>query len=400
MVSGASIHVGIDTLTRAQMAVDKTFGLTVDDMKASAALMRLDNKPFFTDTALRSKMDLESYDDVPAFTGLRDMYAFFTGDSEVTGRINPGNLRSAMDITSSTFSYVLGNTMGRRLVRDYNEANFMEDLLISIRKPAKDFRPQEAVLVGYFGNLDTVDPESGDYEEIAGVTDEENTYSIGQKGNILTITRKTIINDDLSLIQRLVSRIGRASRRTHAAYVWNMFKSNATCSDGTAWFTSGHGNLGAAALSFSTALAAYKALAKMTEKDSGERIGLLTGSEVLNLVGPVDLLESMDSIAGDEFYYATNDLTDKTRNPMKGKVKAHSVPLLTDANDWGILLPPDMIDMVEMGYLNGRREPEMFVADSPQSEQVFVADKIRHKIRHEYSGAVIDYRSGYKGVVA
>ena len=27
-----------------------------------------------------------------------------------------------------------------------------------------------------------------------------------------------------------------------------------------------------------------------------------------------------------------------------------------------------------MGYLYGRQEPEMFVADSPQSEQVFVAD--------------------------
>ena len=41
----------------------------------------------------------------------------------------------------------------------------------------------------------------------------------------------------------------------------------------------------------------------------------------------------------------------------------------------------------------------MFVADSPQSEQVFVADKIRHKIRHEYAGAVVAYQSGYKAVV-
>jgi hypothetical protein len=63
-------------------------------------------------------------------------------------------------------------------------------------------------------------------------------------------------------------------------------------------------------------------------------------------------------------------------------------------------LPPEVADMIEMGYLNGREEPELFVADTPQSEQVFVADKIRHKIRHEYAGAAIDYRTGYGAIVA
>jgi hypothetical protein len=64
-----------------------------------------------------------------------------------------------------------------------------------------------------------------------------------------------------------------------------------------------------------------------------------------------------------------------------------------------MIMPPNVGDVVEMGYLNGREEPEMFVADSPQSEQVFVADKIRNKIRHEYAGAVIDFRTGYKAEV-
>jgi hypothetical protein len=39
------------------------------------------------------------------------------------------------------------------------------------------------------------------------------------------------------------------------------------------------------------------------------------------------------------------------------------------------------------------------VADTPTSEQVFVADKIRHKVRHEYAGAPIDYVGAYKAVV-
>jgi hypothetical protein len=53
-----------------------------------------------------------------------------------------------------------------------------------------------------------------------------------------------------------------------------------------------------------------------------------------------------------------------------------------------------------MGYLNGKEDPELFVCDGVQAEQVFVADKIRYKIRHEYAGANIDYRGGYGAIVA
>lgn len=397
------IRVGIGTIERAQMACDRMLGLTKADMEGFVGHERLDHKPFFED--MRSRQDYGDFDKAPSFEGLRDMYVFLTGDNEITGRFNrknlPADLRSSMDITSATFSYVLGNTLGRRLVKDYLATNFREDLLISTRKPVKDFRQQEAVLVGYFGDLATVDPETADYDEIAAVTDEESTYTVGQKGNILTITRKTIINDDLSLIMRLISRLGRAARRTFAQYVWNFFINNSNCSDGTAWFTGGHGNLTTSALAFATAITGYKALAKMTEKDSGKRIGFLDDPNVKPiLVYPIDLMETGEQIVNDDFYYTANDLTTKTRNPLKGKIAGAQASLLTDVTDWGLLLPPTEVDMVEIGFLNGRQEPEMFVADMPQSEQVFVADKIRHKIRHEYAGAVVDYRSGYKGVVA
>ncbi len=401
-IPGSSIAVGIGTIERAQMAVDRMFGLTKDEMVGFSRMERLDHEPFFLD--MRSRMDYSGFEDVPAFKGLRDMYTFFTGDKEVTGRFMrnnmPADLRAKMDITSSTFSYVLGNTLARRLVKDYNAVNYHEDLLISVRKSVSDFRQQEAVNVGYFGDLDTIDPETSDYDEISAVTDEESTYTILQKGNLLTITRKTIINDDITLIQRLINRLGRAARRTHGKYVWAFYTGNATCSDGTAWFTSGHGNLGANALSFTYALAAYQAIAKMTEKDSGERIALLDDPSIKPvLVYPVDLIATGESIVNDDEYFTSNDLTTKTRNPLKGKITGKMVSLLTDANDWGMLLPPSVVDMVEMGYLNGRQEPEMFVADTPQSEQVFVADKIRHKIRHEYAGAVVAYQSGYKAIV-
>jgi hypothetical protein len=402
-IPSGSITGGLGSFERACMAADRMFGLKKEDMVNMAKLQRLDNKRLFED--VRSVQDYNDFDSVPAFGSIREMYTYFTGDPEVNGRFNrkalAPELRSSMDITSATFTYVLGNTLSRRLVGIYKAMAFLEEKIISIKKSVKDFRTQEAVLVGGFGDLATVDPEAADYAEIAGVTDEESTYSIGQKGNLLTITRKTIVNDDISIIQRLIDGLGRAARRTHAKYVWALITGNANCSDGTAIFTGGHGNLGATALSHATALIAYKALAAMTEKDSGERIGLLSDASIKpNLFGPIDIMETVAQIAEDEYYFSANDLTTKVRNPLKGKINGIVNPLMTDTNNWYLLLPPEVIDLIEMGYLNGREEPELFVADGVQSEQVFVADKVRYKIRHEYAGANIDYRGGYGAIVA
>jgi len=402
-VIAQGVRVGLGTLERAQLAVDRTFGATAEEMKTFSRMTRLDNRPFFDDPVLRSVQDIESFDEIPPFTGLREMYAFFTGDTEVTGnfiRKNlPADLRASADITSATFTYVLGNTLGRRLVSEYRTTDFGEDLFISVRKPVKDFRQQEAVKVGYFDDLDTVDPETADYQEIAAVTDEESTYTLAQKGNLLTITRKTIINDDVSIVQRLVLRLGRAARRTHAQYVIDTWIDNDNCSDGTAWHTSGHGNLGSTALSITTALVAYKALGKMTEKDSAKRIGLLDDPSAKPiLIHPVDLFDTADIVCNNEYYPgSSSNIND--RNPMRNRIVPRTLSILTDTDDWGLILPANLVDHVEMGYLNGRQEPEMFVADSPQSEQVFVADKIRHKIRHEYAGTPVDYVGSYKAEV-
>jgi len=411
-IPASEINVGIGTIERAQMAADRMFGLSKEDVVALARMETLDHDPFFLERLgsagfqTRSVQDVQDYDDVPAFRGLREMYTFFTGDPRVTGFFNrkklPADLRARMDITSATFTYVLGNTLGRRLVKIYKETDYLEGLLVSVKKSAKDFRTQEAVLVGGFPDLADVDPEAADYEEIAAVTDEESTYSVGTKGNLLTITRKTIVNDDISIIQRLINGLARSARRTHGQYVWNMYINNSNCTDGTAVFTSGHGNLGSTALSHATALVGWKALANMTEKDSGKYLGLLDGQDVVvNVTGPTALKDLIGRVEKEEFYYSSNDLTTKLPNPLFGQVKGHTLSLLNaDANDWYMTLPPEIAELIEMAYLNGREEPEMFVADSPQSEQVFVADKVRHKIRHEYAGTPIDYRGGYKGAVA
>jgi hypothetical protein len=51
-------------------------------------------------------------------------------------------------------------------------------------------------------------------------------------------------------------------------------------------------------------------------------------------------------------------------------------------------------------FLQGREEPEFFLADTPNVGQAFVADKNVWKLRHEYGGAIQDFRGACKQVVA
>src|SRR4030042_3534141 len=390
------IRVGMGSFEKMCIAMDKLFGLKQDELKGLRSEMCIGGRPKFEDTNIRSVQDIESYDSVPSFEGLRQAYIMFTGDRDMQGRFVrrnlPPELRARADITSQTFTYVLGNTMHRRIVQTYRQADWGENLLISTKKNTKDFRTQEAILMGYFPDIATVDPETSDYQEIATVNDEEASYSVITKGHILTITEKTIINDDITTVQKLVERFGRAFRRTHAQYIWNFWINNSNCSDATAWHTSGHGNLGATALDFSTFATGWNALAKMTEKDSGSRLGMLDDPNVnIILVYPPDVHAVAGTIIrADEYWGTDQQETTKRINPYKGRVVGRQNSLLTDTNDWGMFIPGNYIDHLEIGYLNGREEPEFFVADSPQSEQVFVADKIRWKGRMRFGGTPVD----------
>ena len=218
---------------RIQAAMDKAFGIEVDSKFK-------DVKPL----------------------GLRAAYDLFTGDESVGGmvmRLSPDrerlnaafceymNLPAAFN--TATFVFALGNTMYRRLVMAYKAVSFSEDILISYKRNAKDFKTMEAVRVSYFSDLPDVNPELLDYDEIAMVTDEEISYHLNQKGIILTVTRRAILNDDLRTVEQMADRIGRAANRTLARRLWNLLINNGTYQpDGLNIFCSQHGNLGTQAL--------------------------------------------------------------------------------------------------------------------------------------------------------
>jgi hypothetical protein len=366
---------------RLQAALDKLFGLEV-------------------------KADVK---DVVAFDGLLPAYAYITGDSKVRGIVDRRHMplcaaiMEYMDLPaaydSSAFSFLLGNSMFRRAIKIYNAVNYNEDALISFVRNAENFKTLEIINVGYFGDLPDVNPETGDYQEVSLPTDIEATYSPNQKGWIMSVTRRVMLNDDLKSVQQLLDKLMRAARRTHARRAWNKLISNADYKgDSKAVFHTDRTNLRTTGLTndatgIATLTQALQDMFGQTERDSGETLGL----EGYRLEVPRAILEiakalnSSWPIAG-------------TVNPHAGRFgsnheRINANPLFTDANDWYLLANPTDVEMLEAAYIHGRREPEVFVADNPAAGQMFTADKLQYKIRHEYEFEIADTPGFHKSVV-
>lgn len=303
------------------------------------------------------------------FRDFNEAYVGFTGDEGIHGDFYPQNvsegLRACMDFTSSSFTYALQNALSMYLSKAYKSFPFYEDILISERKEAKDFRLIHSIQLGYLGDLPDIDPEAADYEAMEPYGDTESTYRVGQKGAILFVTRKHIINDSIEVVQGMVKRMARAARKAHARYVWNFYINNEDCPDGTAWFTLGHGNLGSNALDFTTVVTAITALANMTEPTpSSEKLGLDLRAFNWNLVVPIDLWDTSVGKNQAGSYYTANDLTNKVPNPIHHLFGANNeriavCPFLTDVNDWGVIRDVEDVPIIEMSYLHGHEEPKL-----------------------------------------
>ncbi len=351
----------------------------------------------------------EKFKGIKAFEGIRAAYVQITGDAEVRGLPTRDGLKfgqAYMEMmrlpaaySSSSFSFLLGTSMYRRIVQDYHAVDFGEQILISYIRRAVDFKTMESIRVGYYGDLPDVDPEAADYAELTNVTDEEVSYALNQKGGIVTITRKTILNDDLRSLQKIPSRLGRAAKRTKAQRCWNKIINNATYKgDGKALFHNDHANLGAVGLTndatgIVTLTNRLTAMFNQTEQDSGKKLAL----EALYMWVPRERLEVAKGLNSPWPGVAGG-------NPHAGRFGANHERIIinkltTDTDDWGLVANGQDVELLEVAYMNGQEEPEFFVADNPLVGQMFAADKIQYKIRQEMEVEIDDYRGFDKSVV-
>ena len=325
-----------------------------------------------------------------SMVSIKEAYVQVTGDKAVTGQMRECNralLREALDSTS--LGEVLGDSITRRMIADYRESG-VHDWWMNLATviPVNDFRTQRRIRWGGYGNLPAVE-EGADYAALASPGDEEETYAPSKRGGTESVTLEAIKNDDMSQIMRIPGKLSRAAKRTVSAFVAGFFTANAVLADGVALFHSTHKNLGSAALGKTSLAAGRLAMVSQTEKDSLEQLG----------IGPRYLLVpfGLEEAAVDLFRRNTENDRTFVQSLTLGIV---AVTHFSDETDWYLSADPMDIPTIEVGFLDGRTEPELFVQDTPTQGSLFSADKIAYKIRHIYGGAVLDYRGLYKAVVA
>jgi hypothetical protein len=339
----------------------------------------------------------EDVEKVARFRSIKEAYIQITGDRMVTGKVSEAKGLARFErllegVTSAGWANALAASINRQLVRDYNAqggayADTGRGWLYTV-VPASDFKANERARVGGYGNLSTV-AEGIPYPVLASPTDEKASYSVVKRGGIESVTYEAIRNDDVGAVRRIPQRMAMAARRTLYEFVYSFLVDNGAIYDTVALFHADHANLGAAALASATWSAARLAMLKQAEKDSAKRLGLIAR----HLIVPPDLEET-----------AVNLFKRSTENDPKfiqdHRPEIHSITHATDTNNWYAAAGTDQCEQIELAFLDGREEPEILVADVPNGGSLFAADKIDYKVRHIYSGAVLDFRGLYGAVVA
>lgn len=140
----------------------------------------------------------------------------------------------------------------------------------SQRVPADDFRVKTGIKVDSAVTFEEI-AENGEYKESNVISNEKATIQLKTYGRRFSISRKTIINDDLGVLARMPRIIALGYRQFQSKKAWALVTGNALCPDGKSLFHADHGNLGTAAVIGDNALSAARtAMRRQTSPEGNE----------------------------------------------------------------------------------------------------------------------------------
>lgn len=357
----------------------------------------------------------------PKIRSFSEFYRNITGDYEFSGYYGNGGAlaeywdRPANDFVEAlpgsthvigggtiTMANLMNTAMNKSLFAQYATQNKWWEPLVT-KTDLANFKQQQRVRLQNFGSLTERTVDGAEYTEMDWGEVSE-TFTPTGFGNVVTVGRRAVINDDLRGIQRIPQLMAASAVFTINEYAANTFflpnsGNGPTLTDGVQVFNaaSHQGNRGTTALDRPAVNAGRHALMKM-QNDAGKIIGL---SGRAHLVTSIDLEDvAYELIKSGQVPESANNAPNILADPSRGLLSNITVPQFTDTNNWYLILSPSEIECIEMGFVLGQESPATFVQDQPSTGMVFTNDVMAFKIRHEYGGDWLDYRGGYASIVA
>ncbi|HAM2835048.1 TPA: Clp protease ClpP, partial [Escherichia coli] len=242
-----------------------------------------------------------------------------------------------------------------------------------------NFREARRVGMNGFSTLNKV-PEGAEYKYIT-TSDRGEPIALATYGNIFSITRQAIINDDLDQLSTVPMAMGRAASRTVGNLVNLVLTGNVKLSDGITLFDKKHSNLIEAGLT-TPGLSAARHLMR-TQKDKN--------GEVLNIAPKFLLVPAALEDRALQMINSTAPFgADKNSgifNPYHKLLDIIVDPRLDDISEkqW-YMLSAQGTDTIEVAYLDGNDEPYL------EQQEGFIVDGVAWKVRIDAGVAALDYR--------
>ena len=352
----------------------------------------------------------EDVDKIPRFRSLHEAFRQITGRTffkpqdvlreSISYAPAEERKRLSESIATTTWAEILGDSITRKMIKEYKLPDLQEwRKVVSEIAPIKDFRTNRRMLVGGYGDLPEV-TQGDNYNALSSPTDDENTYSVKKRGGTEDLTLETVANDDVGAVKRIPKKLGGEAARTLYKAIFDLFKLNtATCYDGKVIFHVDHNNLGSTAMSDAGLTATKSAMMKQTSYgNAAEKLGMANVPKLL--IGPTELEPMMFKLTTSKVLVGTNQNETAPNIHSTYGLGYIVVSYWDDVNDWVAIADPQNVPTIEVGFFEGKEEPELFVQDMPNVGSVFTADKITYKIRHIWGLCLLDYVGMYKHVVA
>lgn len=282
------------------------------------------------------------------------------------------------------FPILLENTLNKVLLAQYAITPNTWSRFCK-RGSVSDFRASKRYRKGSFGVLSKVN-ENGEFTNKAIPDGEKQSLTAATKGNIITLTRQAIINDDLSAFSSMATDLGMAAALTIESDAYGVLTANAGLgqtmeTDGLALFHATHKNIGTGAALGSGAIDADRVFMASQTDPSGNQILSITPTI---LIVPIGLEGTAKQINNGAYDF------DSTKFQIPNKVGGLFRDIIGTARLTGtrryLLADPAMFPTIEVAFLDGQEQPFLDV------ENGWRTDGVEWKVRMDYGVAPIDFR--------
>lgn len=281
--------------------------------------------------------------------------------------------------TTSDFGHILLDVANKALLQGWDEA---EETFEQWTKKGQlsDFKTAHRVGMGGFPSLRKV-REGAEYKYVT-TSDRGEQIALATYGEIFSITRQAIINDDLNQLTDVPMKMGRAAKATIGDLVYEILTSNGKLSDGKTLFSSDHKNLSTGAIDVANLDKARQLMRTQKEPTTGRTLN----------IRPAFLLvpTALETIANQTIKSVSvkgADVNAGIINPIQNFASIVGEPRLDDASpvQW-YLASAKGTDTIEVAYLNGVEQPYI------DQQEGFSTDGVATKVRIDAGVAPLDYR--------